>query len=84
MALYLVAALAGLTGTRQVLAGAGLPLAVAAAVYTAYLFAQAKARDLWQSPLLPAAPGGAGRAGRCGGDAAAAGLAGARARSDRG
>ncbi len=23
------------------------------AVYTAYLFAQAKARDLWQSPLLP-------------------------------
>ena len=53
VALYLVAALAGLTGTRQVLAGAGLPLAVAAAVYTAYLFAQAKARDLWQSPLLP-------------------------------
>ena len=23
------------------------------AVYTAWLFAQAKARDLWQSPLLP-------------------------------
>jgi ferredoxin len=53
VALYLVAALAGLTGARQVLAGLGLPLAVAAAVYTAYLFAQAKARDLWQSPLLP-------------------------------
>jgi predicted membrane protein len=53
VALYLVAALAGLTGARQVLAGAGLPLAAAAAVYTAYLFAQAKARDLWQSPLLP-------------------------------
>ncbi len=32
----------------------GLPLAALAAVYTAYLFAQAKARDLWQSPLLPA------------------------------
>ena len=31
----------------------GLPLAVLSAVYTAYLFAQAKARDLWQSPLLP-------------------------------
>lgn len=31
----------------------GLPLAVLAAVYTAFLFAQAKARDLWQSPLLP-------------------------------
>lgn len=28
-------------------------LAIAAAVYTAWLFAQAKARDLWQSPLLP-------------------------------
>ncbi len=32
----------------------GLPLAVMTAVYTAYLFAQAKGRDLWQSPLLPA------------------------------
>lgn len=31
----------------------GLPLAVLAAVYTAYLFAQAKARDMWQNPLLP-------------------------------
>ncbi|MDH3743978.1 MAG: polysulfide reductase NrfD [Acidobacteriota bacterium] len=35
------------------LAWLGLPLAVLTAVYTAYLFAQAKARDLWQSPLLP-------------------------------
>jgi len=32
----------------------GIPLAVLTAVYTAYLFAQSKARDLWQSPLLPA------------------------------
>jgi hypothetical protein len=32
---------------------AGLPLAALSAVYTAWLFAQAKARDLWQSPLLP-------------------------------
>src|SRR5436305_340789 len=31
----------------------GLPLGVLTAVYTAYLFAQAKARDLWQSALLP-------------------------------
>ena len=30
----------------------GIPLALATAVYTAYLFAQAKARDLWQNPLL--------------------------------
>ena len=52
VALYLLAALAGQTGARQVLTGIGLPLAVATACYTAYLFAQAKARDLWQSPLL--------------------------------
>lgn len=31
----------------------GAPAAVMAAIYTAFLFAQAKARDLWQSPLLP-------------------------------
>ncbi len=29
------------------------PLALGTAVYTAWLFAQARARDLWQSPLLP-------------------------------
>ena len=32
----------------------GLLLSVLTAVYTAYLFAQAKARDMWQNPLLPA------------------------------
>ncbi len=31
----------------------GLPLAIGVAVYTAFLFAQAEGRDLWQSPLLP-------------------------------
>ena len=31
----------------------GMPLAVMTAAYTAYLFAQAKARDLWQNPLGP-------------------------------
>src|SRR5262249_23119281 len=31
----------------------GIPLAAMAAVYTAYLFAQAKARDMLQNPLLP-------------------------------
>ncbi len=35
------------------LSAAGVPLAILSAVYTAYLFAQAKARDLWQNPLLP-------------------------------
>ena len=40
------------SGATTVLAGFGLPLAALTAAYTAYLFAQAKARDLWQSPLL--------------------------------
>ena len=31
----------------------GAPLAALTAVYTAYLFAQSKGRDLWQNPLLP-------------------------------
>jgi formate-dependent nitrite reductase membrane component NrfD/ferredoxin len=31
----------------------GIPLAILAAIYTAYLFAQAKGRDMWQNPLLP-------------------------------
>jgi Fe-S-cluster-containing dehydrogenase component/formate-dependent nitrite reductase membrane component NrfD len=44
----------GLAGLQVAwLAIPGVPLALLAAVYTAYLFAQAKARDLWQSPLLP-------------------------------
>ena len=36
-----------------ILAWLGAPLALATAVYTAYPFAQAKARDLWQKLLLP-------------------------------
>jgi Fe-S-cluster-containing dehydrogenase component/formate-dependent nitrite reductase membrane component NrfD len=31
----------------------GIPLSALSAIYTAYLFAQAKARDMWQNPLLP-------------------------------
>ena len=31
----------------------GLPLAIGVAIYTAFLFAQAEGRDLWQSSLLP-------------------------------
>ncbi len=53
LALHVLAGLVGWGGLRTVLAYPGLPLAVGTAVYTAYLFAQAKARDLWQSPLLP-------------------------------
>jgi formate-dependent nitrite reductase membrane component NrfD/ferredoxin len=38
---------------RGLLAWIGFPLAVATAIYTAFLFAQAEGRDLWQSTLLP-------------------------------
>jgi Fe-S-cluster-containing dehydrogenase component/formate-dependent nitrite reductase membrane component NrfD len=44
----------GVAGAPEVLAWVGAPLAGATAIYTAYLFAQATARDLWQSSLLPA------------------------------
>ncbi len=54
LALHFVASLAGRIDFAGWLALAGAPLATLTAVYTAYLFAQAKARDLWQSPLLPA------------------------------
>lgn len=51
---YLIAALAASRIGEQVIGGVGAVLALGTACYTAYLFAQAKARDLWQSPLLPA------------------------------
>ncbi|MDY7092112.1 MAG: 4Fe-4S dicluster domain-containing protein, partial [Acidobacteriota bacterium] len=53
LAAHLVIALAGAPELLPWLALPGALLAAATAVYTAYLFAQAKARDLWQSPLLP-------------------------------
>jgi Fe-S-cluster-containing dehydrogenase component/formate-dependent nitrite reductase membrane component NrfD len=53
LGLHLLASALGATGLARAAAVPGVPLAVLAAVYTAYLFAQAKARDLWQSPLLP-------------------------------
>jgi Fe-S-cluster-containing dehydrogenase component/formate-dependent nitrite reductase membrane component NrfD len=43
----------GVAAAASAVAWAGAPLAVGTAVYTAYLFAQARARDLWQDPLLP-------------------------------
>ncbi len=49
---YLLAGLTGLAEAERALGWAGLARAAAAAVYTAFLFAQARARDLWQSPLL--------------------------------
>jgi Ni/Fe-hydrogenase subunit HybB-like protein len=50
---HFAAAILGRPALQTGLAIAGLPLAVLAVVYTAYLFAQARARDLWQNPLLP-------------------------------
>ncbi len=38
---------------RSIFFWVGLPLAIGVAVYTAFLFAQAEGRDLWQSALLP-------------------------------
>jgi Fe-S-cluster-containing dehydrogenase component/formate-dependent nitrite reductase membrane component NrfD len=53
LAAHFGAALAGAGGALIVLAVAGVPLSIMTAIYTAYLFAQSKARDLWQSALLP-------------------------------
>jgi Fe-S-cluster-containing dehydrogenase component/formate-dependent nitrite reductase membrane component NrfD len=53
LALHLLAAVAGRPELTRQLIWLGLPFSLLTAVYTAYLFAQAKARDLWQNPLLP-------------------------------
>ena len=53
LAVHLVMATGG-PGPPSWLGWTGGALAVMTAVYTAFLFGQAKARDLWQSPLLPA------------------------------
>lgn len=54
LAAHFVATLLGATSSTAWIALLGGPLAAATAAYTAYLFAQAKARDLWQNPLAPA------------------------------
>lgn len=53
LALHFMASWAGSTSFQTWLMIAGIPLSILTAVYTAYLFAQAKARDMWQNPLLP-------------------------------
>jgi len=54
LTLHLVASLLDKPALQLIAAWpTGLILAVLTSVYTAYLFAQARARDLWQSPLLP-------------------------------
>jgi Fe-S-cluster-containing dehydrogenase component len=52
LGLHLAGSVFGWVGLQQGAAAVSLPLSVMTAVYTAYLFAQAKARDLWQSALL--------------------------------
>ncbi|MBA8792896.1 Fe-S-cluster-containing dehydrogenase component [Friedmanniella endophytica] len=51
--LYLAATFFGLRPAVLVTGAVGIVLGLGTACYTAFLFAQAKARDLWQSPLLP-------------------------------
>jgi ferredoxin len=53
LGLHVIGSLLDLSSLHWLSSLAGLPLAVLTAVYTAYLFAQAKARDLWQNPLHP-------------------------------
>jgi len=53
LALHFFASWFGSRSLQSWLIIAGIPLALMTAVYTAYLFAQAKARDMWQNPLLP-------------------------------
>jgi len=53
LALHFIASWAGSTKFQSWLMIAGIPLSMLTAIYTAYLFAQAKARDMWQNPLLP-------------------------------
>ncbi|CAN5531949.1 polysulfide reductase NrfD [soil metagenome] len=53
LTLHLLFTVVGIGSAHKMLAFPGLALSIMAAVYTAYLFAQSKGRDMWQSPLLP-------------------------------
>ena len=52
LTLWAVAMLTGRTGAAEIIGWAAAALAILTAVYTAFLFAQAKGRDFWQSPTL--------------------------------
>ncbi len=52
LAIWFFAGVFGADGLVTVMAWVGAPLALATAGYTAFLFGQAEARDLWQSPML--------------------------------
>jgi Fe-S-cluster-containing dehydrogenase component/formate-dependent nitrite reductase membrane component NrfD len=53
LALHFLSSVLGSTNAQLLLVLPGFVLGVLTAIYTAYLFAQAKARDMWQNPLLP-------------------------------
>jgi Fe-S-cluster-containing dehydrogenase component/formate-dependent nitrite reductase membrane component NrfD len=53
LALHFIGSWLGSRSVQRWLLVPGIPLSILTAVYTAYLFAQAKARDMWQNPLLP-------------------------------
>ena len=53
LALHFISSYLGSKSKQSWLMIPGIPLSILTAIYTAYLFAQAKARDLWQNPLLP-------------------------------
>jgi Fe-S-cluster-containing dehydrogenase component/formate-dependent nitrite reductase membrane component NrfD len=50
---HFVGSVARLPGAQAAWMWPGIPLAVLTAIYTAYLFAESRGRDLWQNPLLP-------------------------------
>ena len=66
LALHFLASWSGSITLQSWLMIAGIPLCILTAVYTAYLFAQAKARDMWQNPLLPRFVSAGGAAWFCG------------------
>ncbi len=53
LALQLIFGVFSVTGANLIISILGLVLASFTAIYTAFLFAQAKGRDLWQNPMLP-------------------------------
>jgi formate-dependent nitrite reductase membrane component NrfD len=52
LTLWLIASFTGFTEILEYIEPLGIIFAVLSAVYTAFLFAQAKGRDFWQSPML--------------------------------
>src|SRR5699024_10536054 len=49
---HFLSSIAGATWLSQWLMFLGAPLAIGSSIYTAWLFGQSKARELWQTPLL--------------------------------